>query len=184
MDAQDLLIGIAAALMLTILGLAVLYLTSNHRDALLFQQRLFVTAIDEIRFAAAVALLSPGVYQAIIGSSDASGWGRGRDFKETIDKSALGPLAIPQEMWLTGHQPGLRHAPGPLLLLDWPRVGGSPAAALSCFAGAMTAVMAYRLAQLIFSEEVAVKDWLVGLSLPVDDHLVNPDHQGTDRHPL
>src|SRR2546427_340087 len=40
--------------------------------------------------------------------------------------------------------------------------GELSAAALSCFSGALTAVMAYRLARLVFSEAVAVRTgWLI-----------------------
>jgi hypothetical protein len=162
MDAQNVLIGLAAAVLLTLVGLSGLYLTRNHRDTLPFQQCLFVTAMT-IRFAAAIALLLPSVYQTVIGSSDATGWEGGRGFKETIEQSELGPLAIPQEMW--GAYQGINRGYGTFvgLYFYFTRLDSElSAAAFSCFAGATTAVMAYRLARLIFSEDVAVSTgWLV-----------------------
>jgi len=162
MNAQEFLVGLGADILLTILGLAALYLTRHHRDTLPFQQGLFLTAMT-IRFVAAAVLQEPRVYQVVVGSADASGWERGWMFKEAIDQSELGPLAIPQEIWAAFQ--GRNRGYGAWLGLYFyiTRLDSQfSAAALSCFAGAMTAVMAYRLARLVFSEAVAVNTgWLV-----------------------
>ncbi len=162
MDAQQLLIGTAAAILLTLLGLAGLYLTSNHRDSFPFQQGLFVSAMA-VRFAAALGLCIPSVYQAIVGSADASGWQGASVFKQLIDQSDLGAVAIPQEIWASfqGINRGYQALLGVYFYVT--RLDSElSAATLSCFAGAMTAVMSYRLARALFSEWVAVRvGWLV-----------------------
>jgi 4-amino-4-deoxy-L-arabinose transferase-like glycosyltransferase len=162
MEAQELLIGAASALLLAICGLAALYLTANHRDTFPFQQGLFIAALA-VRFAAATTLAIPNVYQAIVGSADASGWQNARVFKETIDQSELGALAIPQEV--TASFDGINRGYPALLGIYFyaTRLDSEhSAAALSCAAGAMTAVMAYRMARLLFGEWVAVRvGWLV-----------------------
>jgi hypothetical protein len=164
MDAQQVLIGTASAILLTLLGLAGLYATSNHRDTLPFQQGLFVSAIA-VRFAAALALAIPSVYQAIVGSADASGWQAASVFKQSIDQADLGPLAIPRELWASfdGVNRGYHALVGVYFYVT--RLDSElSAAALSCFAGAMTAVTSYRLAGALFSEWVAVRvGWLVCL---------------------
>jgi len=162
MEAQQLLIGTASAILLAVLGLAGLYVTSNHRDTFPFQQGLFVSAMA-VRFAAAIALSVPTIYQAIVGSADASGWQGASVFKQSIDQSELGAMAIPQEIWASfqGINRGYQALLGVYFYVT--RLDSElSAAALSCFAGAMTAVMSYRLARALFSEWVAVRvGWLV-----------------------
>ena len=184
MGAQEILIGFAAYMILTTLGLAGLYLTSSHRDTIPFQQTLFVAAVT-LRFVGALVLHEPSLYQMIVGSADASGWEGALVFKETIDQSGLGPLAIPQQIWAAsqGHNRGYTTLLG--IYFYFTRLDSQfSAAALSCFSGAVTALMAYRLARVVFSEWVAVRvGWLVCVC-PCMLIWSTPDYQGTERHSL
>lgn len=162
MAVSYLISGIAAAFVVTTIGLLIIYLTANHRDTIARQQQLFLVAMT-IRFAAALVLHETSLYEVVIGSADASGWHLGRVFKERIDESPLGPLAIPQE--LLDSVKGINRGYGTFLGLYFyvTRLCSElSASAFSCFAGAMTAVFSYRLARVIFSENVAIKTgWLV-----------------------
>lgn len=157
MDTGDLVIGLASGSLLTLAGLVGLCLTQRHRDTLPFQMVLFLTAMA-VRFVAAVVLHETSLYEAVVGSADASGWEGGHGLKQTLDGSLLGPLAIPQELW-TACQ-GVNQGYGTLVGLYFyvTRLDSElSAAALSCVCGALTAVATYRLARLIFSEAVAAR---------------------------
>jgi 4-amino-4-deoxy-L-arabinose transferase-like glycosyltransferase len=95
--------------------------------------------------------------------ADASGWEGGRAFMESIDRSELGPLAIPQAIWSTYQRTNRGYECLLGLYFYFSRLDSElSAAALNCFAGAVTALVAYRLARLVFSEDVAQRTgWLV-----------------------
>ena len=183
MESQLVLVGSTACIILAMAGMAGMYFTVNHRDTFPFQRRLFLTGLI-IRFSAAVLLHEPNVYSMIVGQADASGWEIARSFKEEVDQSQLGILAIPEQLYLgySGHNNGYPALLGVyfcLIRLDTEM----SAAALSCCCGAMTALLAYRLARVLFFRIGRKKYRMARLFISIDDYLVDPDHQGTSCHP-
>jgi len=148
--------GILLFVLLTLAGIACLYLSSNHRTTVRFQTKLFVCAIS-LRFLMSLIIYEFGLVN-ILKDEDASGWVMGVSlYKEWLRKRI--------EIWdlpsvLTGAFAGQHHGYGFLVgtlfyLTDMP--DRLAAAALNCLIGALTVVLVYRIARSLFSESVAVK---------------------------
>jgi len=159
MDATDVFSGVTAFLLLAVVGCLLLLVTCNHRSGLRGQCILFLCAMA-IRFLLSFSIYGTELHTVVVGDGDDCGWAGGQAIIADWEYQGLGLLDIPSALLdaLKGHHRGYFY-----LLAVYFTVLRIPsqlsAAALSCCAGAMTAVFAYRLARSIASDWVA---WRVG----------------------
>jgi hypothetical protein len=159
MDATDVFSGITAFLLLALLGCLLLLVTRNHRSGLRGQFILFLCAIA-IRFLLSVSLYGTELHTVVVGDGDDSGWEGGRGILADWEYRGLGLLDLPVALLdaFRGNHQGYYYLLA--VYFYFTRIPSQlSAAALSCCAGAMTAVFAYRLARSIASDWVA---WRVG----------------------
>lgn len=154
MDFVDQANGILHFFVLMGLGCVFLRLTKAHRETLHFQTRLFLWAMT-IRYITSTALYTGGLVKIIM-DEDASGWIVGsayRDGWESEGYTALdGPWLFLQAYGYTNK--GYFYLLAVIFFLTG-LPGRMPAAGLNCLFGALTVVIAYRLARSLFSEVVA-----------------------------
>ncbi|HYP26513.1 MAG TPA: hypothetical protein VE262_07340 [Blastocatellia bacterium] len=161
----DLPFGVALFIILGLLGTAALYLTKQHRATLKMQVELLWVALA-VRFLASVVIYEFGMVN-VLGDEDASGWVGGVGFYESWTRKGFGLLDLPSLLAgaFEGHHRGYYYMLGGLFFVtDSP--ARLPAAALNCFFGALTVVFAYRIAQSLFSEWVAVRVGWVACFFP------------------
>jgi hypothetical protein len=150
----DLSVGMLVFLFFVVLGRILINASHVNRETLMFQARLFTIAIG-IRFALSLALYSAGLV-SVLGDLDSSGWTYGDALRFFWDKNGYGIVDLPYA-WkgaFAGNHLGHYYLLGTMFFL----LGVSSrlaAAALNCFAGALTVVFAYRAARTLFSQKVA-----------------------------
>lgn len=148
--------GLVVFLLLSVVGTAAVFSTSQHRDRLQFQLQLFLIAFV-VRFALSVLIYQFG-FVRVVGDEDASGWRVGAGIHWTWTHSGVTLFDLPFRMGeaFEGTNRGY-----PYLLAAFFFITDSPvrlvAAAMNCFFGALTVLFAYRTARSIFSDWVAEK---------------------------
>jgi hypothetical protein len=159
----DLPFAIVLFVLLCILGTLSLLATRNHRETLRFQVKLFLIAFA-LRFAMSIVIYQFGLV-TLLGDEDGSGWIRGVILQQRWLHREAGLFDLP--FVLTGafesQHRGYGYMLGALFFItDAP--ARLPAAAFNCFLGALTVVLAYRAAHMLFSPRVALRvGWLVCL---------------------
>src|SRR5271157_1147340 len=159
MDATDVFSGTTAFLLLALLGCLLLLVTRNHRSGLRGQCILFLCAFA-IRFLLSVSLYGTALHTVVVGDGDDNGWAGGQAIIAGWEYQGLGLLDLPAALLdaFKGNHRGYFYVLA--VYFTFLRIPSQlSAAALSCCAGAMTAVFAYRLARSIASDWVA---WRVG----------------------
>jgi len=152
----DLPFGLVLFVMLGLLGTGALYVTKQHRATLRFQLELFWAAFA-IRFLASIVIYEFGLV-SVLGDEDSSGWVVGANLHSLWVRQGVSLTDLPSVLAgaFEGHHRGYFYMLGGLFFVtDSP--ARLPAAALNCFFGALTVVFAYRIAQSLFSEWVAVR---------------------------
>lgn len=148
--------ALAIALVLVLVGCLLLRATQNHRGALQWQTRLFLIAFA-VRFGVSIAVYAFGLVN-IIKDEDAAGWVGGALYLDAWNRQGASLVDLP--LLLSGAFNGL-HLGYKYLLGAFFFLTGSPyrlvAGALNCFFGALTVVMAFRIARSLFSDWVAVR---------------------------
>jgi 4-amino-4-deoxy-L-arabinose transferase-like glycosyltransferase len=150
--------GIAFAILLFILltvgGAVALNLSSHHQSTLRFQLKLFLLAIAT-RFALSLVLYAMG-FSKVIGDEDSSGWMIGSFFYGQWATQGVSLLSLPGVLMgaFDGNHLGYSYMVGTLFYITGVPAR-LPAAALNCFFGALTVIVAYRAAATLFSHEVA-----------------------------
>ncbi|MDR3639310.1 MAG: glycosyltransferase family 39 protein [Isosphaeraceae bacterium] len=157
MRADDLLTGIASAILMILAGCLATLATRNHRSTRRLQLTLLLTAFA-IRFFMSILLYQCGLNSQIVGTGDDSGWMLGVAIMSKWDSEGLGILDWPVALLgaFEGHHLGY----GYLLAVYYSLTGlvsALSAAAIDCICGALTVVFAYRTARLLFSEWVATR---------------------------
>lgn len=153
---NDLAFALVLLVVLAALGAGLLALTRRHRANLGSQIKLFLVTLS-VRFAASVAIYVFGLVR-VLGDEDGSGWTGGVELLWRWTQLKVGLLDLPSELLVVFQQQnqGYYYLLGSLFYLtDAP--ARMPAATLSCFFGALTAVFVYRIAASLFSEWVAVR---------------------------
>ena len=141
---------------LAILGTMSLSVTWNHRNTIRSQIALFLVAFGT-RFAFSIWVYQFGLIK-ILHDEDSSGWALGIPLQRLWSQQRLSLIDLPYTMLgaFKGEHFGYRY-----LLAGLFYVINSPtrmvAAVLNCFFGALTVVLAYRIARSLFSEWVATR---------------------------
>lgn len=163
-DPLDFVFGIVACVVLTVLGRYLLSLSDTHRKTLPFQIKIFLIAMFA-RFGVSLLIYQFG-YASVIGDYDASGWQYGGLLRFQWVTNGYGITDIPGQWWAhafsaeTSPELGFSNHPGYYYLLAtvFYLLGGESrmvAAALNCFFGALTVVLAYRTAASLFTDQIA-----------------------------
>jgi hypothetical protein len=155
--------GVLTAVGLLAAGGAVLALTRRCREALSLQLTLFALAFGA-RFAMALVIYQFGLVD-VLGDEDGCGWVLGVELRDSWVRSGTTLLDLPAALrgiYNVSH-PGYRY-----LLAVWFFLTGTStrlsAAALNCWCGALTVVLAYRTARTLFPRYVADRvGWLTCL---------------------
>lgn len=148
--------GTLLFIVLAIFGSMSLFFTQNHRDTVRSQIALFLVAFGT-RFAFSIWVYQFGLVR-ILHDEDSSGWALGIPLQRLWSQQRLSLLDLPYTLLgaFQGEHYGYRYMLGALFY-----VINSPtrmvAAALNCFFGALTVVLAYRIARTLFSEWVATR---------------------------
>jgi len=152
----DLITGVVLLILFAMFGTGLVSLTWNHRATLRFQIKLFLCALLT-RFLMSVVIYAFGLVN-ILKDEDASGWVAGASiYKEWIRKGVdLFQLPAKLAESFSGNHRGYGYVlAGMFYFTDAP--ARLPAAVLNCLIGALTVVMAYRIARSLFSEWVAIR---------------------------
>ena len=152
----DVFTGMVLFILLAILGAGLLSLTWNHRTSLQFQVKLFLCALGT-RFLMSIALYYFGLIN-ILKDEDGSGWVTGASIYKDWLRKGVGLFDLPARLSeaFGGNHKGYGYMLASMFYItDAP--ARLPAAVLNCFIGALTVVMAYRIARSLFSEWVAVR---------------------------
>ncbi|MBI2833832.1 MAG: hypothetical protein HYX76_05330, partial [Acidobacteria bacterium] len=153
-EPQDLLSGFWLLCLFVTLSALGMFYTRKHRETLPYQFVLLLTACA-IRFLASIVVYRFGLVE-VLGDEDSRGWWVGVAYQRAWRAQGLGFLDLP-ETWLDAfdnRQKGYYYLLGTLFYItDAP--ARFPAAALNCALGGLTAVVAYRLARILFPERVA-----------------------------
>jgi 4-amino-4-deoxy-L-arabinose transferase-like glycosyltransferase len=159
--------GITFSILLFILlavgGVLAINSSRNHQSTLIFQVKLFLLAIA-VRFALSIVLYGFG-FSSVVGDEDASGWLIGSFFYGQWSTQNVGLLNLPGVLLgaFNGNHQGYSYMVGTLFYLTG-IPARLPAAALNCFFGALTVIVAYRAAATLFSDEVAKRvGWMTCL---------------------
>jgi hypothetical protein len=155
MESVGLFPGLVTAVILTVLGLVLIGVTGRHVDTVPIQRKLFIWAMI-FRFVAALALYRFGLVN-VIKDEDASGWVVGVSFAADWDRQGFGPTDVPVLFMqaFKAHHKGYYYLLGSFYFLTG-LDSRLPAAALNCFFGAMTVVLAFRVAHSLVSQRAAV----------------------------
>lgn len=146
--------GLMLALVLALVGTALLTLTRRNRAAMSLQVRLFLVALF-LRFALSVVIYQFGLVN-VLKDEDASGWVGGVMLYDDWTDRHISLIDLPAVLsrMYEGHHTGYFYLLGLFFYLT-----NSPvrlaAAALNCFCGALTVVFVYRIAHALFSDWVA-----------------------------
>lgn len=156
----DLLFGIVLFILLAVIGSLALFATRSHRQTLRLQVWLFLSAFA-VRFAMSIVIYVFGLVK-VLGDEDASGWVIGARLRQEWLNRGIGLVDLPGLLTgaFTGQHRGYAYMLGTLFFItDSP--ARLPAAVLNCFFGALTVVVAYRIAHTLFSPWVALRvGWL------------------------
>jgi hypothetical protein len=155
--------GILLIILLAVGGTLVINMSVNHRLTLHFQLKLFLLAIAT-RFAFSLALYGFG-FSNVVGDEDSSGWMIGSYLYGQWALQKVSLLSLPTVLLgaFDGNHQGYSYMVGTLFYVTGV-VARLPAAALNCFFGALTVIVAYRAALTLFSHEVAKRvGWLTCL---------------------
>jgi hypothetical protein len=164
-DYNDLFMGIVFLMLFAGMGSFLLTLTRHHRQTLREQISLFLCAIV-VRFAASIVIYEMGLVK-VLGDEDSSGWFVGVLFSNAWNKQRLGLLDLP-ELWARaydGSHGGFRQLAGILFFVTGTEAR-LPLAAMNCFFGALTVVLIYRAAILLFSRWTAVRAGWIACFFP------------------
>jgi hypothetical protein len=152
----DLLTAVVLFILFAMLGAGLLSITWNHRATLQFQIKLFFCALVT-RFLMSIVIYDFGLVR-ILKDEDASGWVVGASIYKEWLRKGVGLFQLPAMLSesFSGNHRGYGYMLGGLFYMtDAP--ARLPAAVLNCFIGALTVVMAYRIARSLFSEWVAIR---------------------------
>jgi hypothetical protein len=152
----DVFTGMVLFILLALLGAGLLSMTWNHRTTLQFQIKLFLCALGT-RFLMSIALYYFGLVN-ILKDEDGSGWVTGASIYKDWLRKGVGLFDLPARLSeaFSGNHRGYGYMLAWMFYMtDAP--ARLPAAVLNCFIGALTVVMAYRIARSLFSEWVAVR---------------------------
>lgn len=155
--------GIVLFILLAVSGAIALNLSSNHQSTLRFQLKLFLLGIAA-RFALSIILYGLE-FSKVIGDEDSSGWMIGSYFYGQWVTKGVGLLTLPSVLLgaFDGNHLGYSYMVGTLFYLTGVPAR-LPAAALNCFFGALTVIVAYRAAATLFSHEIAKRvGWMTCL---------------------
>jgi len=139
-----------------ILGTMSLSLTWNHRTTIRSQIALFLVAFGT-RFAFSIWVYQFGLVK-ILHDEDSSGWALGIPLQGLWSQQRLSLIDLPYTLLgaFKGEHFGYRYLlAGLFYVVDSPT--RMVAAVLNCFLGALTVVLAYRIARSLFSEWVAIR---------------------------
>jgi 4-amino-4-deoxy-L-arabinose transferase-like glycosyltransferase len=164
-DYNDVFLGIVFLLLFAGVGSFLLTLTRHHRQTRREQLSLFLCAIA-VRFAASIVIYEMGLVK-VLGDEDSSGWFVGVLFSNAWNKQQLGLLDLP-ELWVgayDGSHGGFRLLAGILFFVTGIEAR-LPLAAMNCFFGALTVVLVYRAAILLFSRWTAVRAGWIACFFP------------------
>lgn len=146
--------GFAIFIGLLVAGAMLVTITRRHSGTTQWQVRVFLIAAI-VRFAASIAIYEFGLVN-ILKDEDSAGWTIGVSLASEWQQAGLTIIDLPFRMVeaFEGHHQGYKYMVGALFFMT-----GAPvrmvAAALNCFYGALTCVMAYRIAATLFPEVVA-----------------------------
>ncbi|MGH9844988.1 MAG: hypothetical protein ACREEM_40245 [Blastocatellia bacterium] len=153
--------GIVMILLFAGIGCYLIRFTQNHRQTLQWQTRLFLIAIG-VRFLFSIITYEFGLVK-VLGDEDGSGWQMGIFYSNQWTRKGLSILDLPVALSdaFFEHHRGYGYLTGALFFVTgFP--GRMPAAAINCFSGAVTAIVAYRVARSLFSNWSAVRvGWAV-----------------------
>jgi hypothetical protein len=156
MDDQGLVPGLLLCVVLGLVGQATLSVTQLHRSTLSLQSQLFLASLA-VRFLVSIVVYQFGLVH-VLGDEDGSGWYAGVYICERWVGEGVSLFDLPAK-WLEAFE-GHHRGYGYLLATLFYFTGAAarlPAAALNCFIGALTVVLAYRIARTLFSPWVAVR---------------------------
>ena len=148
--------GLVIALVLAFVGCLLLRNTRGHRGTFQWQTRLFLIAFA-VRFGVSIVVYVFGLVN-IIKDEDAGGWIAGKLFADQWARQGVTFVDLPAALLgvFDGQHLGYKY-----MLALFFYLTGSPyrlvAGALNAFFGALTAVLAYRIARSLYSEWVAVR---------------------------
>ena len=164
-DTNDLFLGVVFLLLFASLGGFLLTLTRKHPQTRLEQIKLFLCALG-VRFAVSIVVYELGLVK-VLGDEDSSGWYYGVTLADGWNRRGLGLLSLP-EMWAevySKHNLGFHYMAGLFFFVT----GASarlPIAALNCFFGALTVILVYRTAIMLFSRWTAVRAGWIACFFP------------------
>jgi 4-amino-4-deoxy-L-arabinose transferase-like glycosyltransferase len=162
---NDLFGGIIFLMVFAGFGSFLLMLTRKHYQTRNAQLRLFLCALG-VRFAASIVIYDLGLVK-VLGDEDSSGWAVGIAFSNAWNKQGLGVLDLP-EIWAAGYDGshgGFRLLAGILFFVTGVEAR-MPLAAMNCFFGALTVILVYRAAILLFSRWTAVRAGWIACFFP------------------
>jgi 4-amino-4-deoxy-L-arabinose transferase-like glycosyltransferase len=162
---NDLFGGVIFLMAFAGLGSFLLMLTRKHNQTRNEQIMLFLCALG-VRFVASIVIYDLGLVK-VLGDEDSSGWTVGVAFSNTWSKQGLSLLDLP-EIWATaydGSHGGFRLLAGILFFIT-DTEARMPLAAMNCFFGALTVVLVYRAAILLFSRWTAVRAGWIACFFP------------------
>jgi len=153
--------GIVIVLIFAGIGCYLLRFTKNHSQTIQWQTRLFLIALG-VRFLFSIITYEFGLVK-VLGDEDASGWGAGVYYMNVWNQKGLGIFDLPAALadaFYDRHR-GYAYLLGALFFVTGVP-GRMPAAALNCISGAVTVIVAYRVARSLFSNWAAVRvGWAV-----------------------
>src|SRR5437667_1451290 len=163
-DDPDFAFSLVMFLLLGIIGPFLLSVTRRHKPTLGFQIRLFFASYT-LRFLTSIVIYVFGLVN-VLKDEDASGWLVGfywyKDWlRQGIDFSQL-PSILANSFFTQHHQGYYYFVASFFYITDTPT--RLPLAVSNCLFGALTVILAYRIARSLFSEWVAVRvGWAVCL---------------------
>ncbi len=154
MDEIGLLPGVLYFLLLCVLGVPLILGTRRHQATLRFQLRVFFIAFM-LRFCVSILLYAAGL-SSFIGDEDSSGWTLGASIQGEWAQHGISIFDLPGQLTqaFEGHHRGYGFMLATVFYLTG-IAARLPAAALNAFFGALTVVLAYRIARTLFSDGVA-----------------------------
>jgi hypothetical protein len=154
MDDAGLISGTAAFGLLVAAGCFGIQIGGRHQESTRFQTKLFLIGFG-VRYGMALALYQMGLVN-VFKDEDASGWLVGKAYHEDWANQGYGILDIPFLLSQTYafQNRGYYYMLGGLFHITY-APSRLAAAAFNCFTGALTVVLVYKIARVLFSEAVA-----------------------------